>query len=35
VSDSEIRKTGNPIALDDYLRNAHIEWHGIKLDQPD
>jgi glycogen operon protein len=26
---------GNPIALEDYLRNAHIEWHGITLGQPD
>jgi len=26
---------GNPIALEDYLRNAQIKWHGIKLDQPD
>ena len=26
---------GNPIALEDYLRNAHIKWHGIKLGQPD
>jgi glycogen operon protein len=26
---------GNTIALEDYLRNAHIKRHGIKLDQPD
>jgi glycogen operon protein len=26
---------GNPIALEDYLRNAHIKWHGTALDKPD
>ena len=26
---------GNPIALEDYLRNARIKWHGIRLGQPD
>jgi glycogen operon protein len=23
------------ITLEDYLSNAHIEWHGIELDKPD
>ncbi len=26
---------GSPIAPEDYLRNAQIKWHGIKLGQPD
>jgi isoamylase len=26
---------GNPIPLEDYLRNAHVEWHGAKLGEPD
>jgi isoamylase len=27
--------SGSPIALEDYLSNAHIEWHGSVLDKPD
>jgi glycogen operon protein len=26
---------GDAIALEDYLSNAHIEWHGTLLDKPD
>ncbi len=26
---------GNAIPLEDYLRNAHIRWHGTSLDKPD
>ena len=26
---------GNAIPLEDYLRNAHIQWHGTTLDRPD
>jgi glycogen operon protein len=26
---------GNAIPLEDYLRNAHIQWHGTTLDKPD
>jgi glycogen operon protein len=26
---------GGPIPLEDYLRNAHIEWHGTTLNKPD
>jgi glycogen operon protein len=27
--------SGDDIALEDYLANAHIEWHGTLLDKPD
>jgi glycogen operon protein len=27
--------TGDAIALEDYLRNAQITWHGTSLDKPD
>jgi glycogen operon protein len=26
---------GDTIALEDFLRDAHIEWHGTELDKPD
>ena len=26
---------GNPVPLEDYLCNAHVEWHGTKLCKPD
>jgi isoamylase len=27
--------TGTPVPLEEYLRGAHIEWHGTKLHHPD
>jgi glycogen operon protein len=27
--------SGNAIPLEDYLSNAHVKWHGTKLDKPD
>jgi isoamylase len=27
--------SGNAVPLEDYLSNAHIQWHGTRLDQPD
>jgi len=31
----DLETTGNAIALEDYLSNAHIAWHGTSLDKPD